>query len=110
MGHRSMASPAVAAEAALVRGARTGLTPTQVKATILASGDAKPPLMVSHDAGLTWRDAGRGLPPGFAVAISPDDPDVVLYGARNRLYLSRDGGRFWSGLAPELPEITAVAF
>jgi hypothetical protein len=78
--------------------------------TIVAVVDAKPPLMVSHDAGLTWRDAGRGLPPGRAVAISPDDPDVVLYAARNRLYLSRDGGRFWRGLAPELPEIAAVAF
>jgi photosystem II stability/assembly factor-like uncharacterized protein len=78
--------------------------------TIVAVVDAKPPLMVSHDAGLTWRDAGRGLPPGRAVAISPDDPDTVLYGARNRLYLSRDGGRFWRGLAPELPEIAAVAF
>jgi hypothetical protein len=78
--------------------------------TIVAVVDAKPPLMVSHDAGVTWRDAGRGLPPGRAVAISPDDPDTVLYGARNKLYLSRDGGRFWRGLAPELPEIAAVAF
>jgi photosystem II stability/assembly factor-like uncharacterized protein len=78
--------------------------------TIVAVVDAKPPLMISHDAGRTWRAAGRGLPPGRAVAISPDDPDVVLYGARNRLYLSRDGGRFWRGLAPELPEIAAVTF
>jgi hypothetical protein len=34
----------------------------------------------------------------------------VLYAARNRLYLSRDGGRFWRGLAPELPAIEAVSF
>jgi hypothetical protein len=78
--------------------------------TVVAVVDAKPPLMVSYDAGRTWRDAGRGLPLGRAVAISPDDPDVVLYAARNRLYLSRDGGRFWRGLAPELPEIEAVTF
>ena len=77
--------------------------------TVIAVVDAKPPLMVSHDAGRTWRAAGRGLPAGRAVAISADDPDVVLYGARNRLYLSRDGGRFWSGLALELPEIEALA-
>ena len=77
--------------------------------TIVAVVEAKPPLMVSHDAGRTWRDSGRGLPQGKAVAISPDDPDVVLYAARNRLYLSRDGGRFWQGLAPELPEITALS-
>ena len=77
--------------------------------TVIAVVDAKPPLMVSHDAGRTWRDAGRGLPAGRAVAISVDDPDVVLYAARNRLYLSRDGGRFWTGLALELPEIDAVS-
>ena len=76
--------------------------------TIVAVVDAKPPLMVSHDAGRTWRDSGRGLPPGKAVAISADDPDFVLYAARNRLYLSRDGGRFWHGLALELPAIVAV--
>jgi hypothetical protein len=78
--------------------------------TVVAVVDAKPPILVSHDAGLTWRDSGRGLPAGRAVAISSEDPDVVLYAARNRLYLSRDGGRFWRGLAPELPAIEAVSF
>lgn len=77
--------------------------------TVIAVVDAKPPLMVSYDAGRTWRDAGRGLPPGRAVAISADDPDAVLYAARNRLFLSRDGGRFWSGLALELPEIQGLS-
>ena len=71
--------------------------------------DRRPPLVVSTDAGVTWREAGGGLPRGRAVAIAPDDPDVVLYGARNRLYLSTDGGTLWRGLAPELPEIEAVA-
>jgi hypothetical protein len=41
--------------------------------------------------------------------VSADNPDVVLYAARNRLYLSRDGGRFWRSLAVELPEIDAVS-
>jgi len=77
--------------------------------TVIAVVDAKPPLMVSHDAGRTWRDSGRGLPAGRAVAISTDDPDVVLYAARNRLYLSRDGGKFWSSLALELPEIQGLS-
>jgi hypothetical protein len=44
------------------------------------------------------------------VAISPDDPDLVLYAARNRLFLSRDGGRFWRALVLELPEIEGVAW
>ena len=77
--------------------------------TVIAVVDAKPPLMVSHDAGRTWRDSGRGLPAGRAVAISTDDPDVVLYAARNRLYLSRDGGKFWSSLGLELPEIQRLS-
>jgi hypothetical protein len=41
--------------------------------------------------------------------VSEDDPDVVLYATRNRLYLSRDGGRFWRGLSLELPEIADVS-
>ena len=77
--------------------------------TIVAVVGTKPPLVVSHDSGRTWRESGRGLPAGSAVAISGEDPDVVLYAARNRLYLSRDGGRFWQGLAIELPEISEVA-
>jgi hypothetical protein len=77
--------------------------------TFVAVVDRRPPLMVSHDAGRTWRESGGGLPPGRAVAIAEDDPDLVLYGARNRLHLSTDGGRFWRALAPELPEIEAVA-
>jgi photosystem II stability/assembly factor-like uncharacterized protein len=77
--------------------------------TIVAVVGTKPPLVVSHDSGQTWRESGRGLPAGTAVAISAEDPDLVLYAARNRLYISRDGGRFWRGLALELPEIEAVS-
>ncbi len=76
--------------------------------TVVAVVDTKPPLVVSHDAGATWRESGRGLPAGRAVAVFEDDPDVVVYAARNRLYISRDGGTFWSSLAVELPEIEAV--
>ena len=79
-------------------------------ATVVAVVDRRPPLAVSHDAGSTWHEAGGGLPPGFAVAINDDNPDVMLYAARNRLYLSENGGIFWRALAPELPEIEAVAF
>jgi hypothetical protein len=76
--------------------------------TVIAVVDRRPPLALSNDAGRTWRESGGGLPPGRAVAIADDDPDYVLYAARNRLYLSTDGGRFWRSLAPELPEIEAV--
>ena len=78
--------------------------------TVVAAVDAKPPLLISYDAGSTWREAGRGLPPGRAVAISDSDPDLIVYAARNRIFLSQNGGVFWSSLAVELPEIAAAAF
>ena len=74
-------------------------------ATVFAVVDTKPPLLVSHDAGTTWRESGRGLPRGRAIAIADEDPDLAVYGARNRLFVTRDGGVFWSALAVELPEI-----
>jgi hypothetical protein len=76
--------------------------------TVVAVVDARPPMLVSHDGGLTWRESGRGLPPGRAVAVAGDDPDLLVYAARNRLFVSRDGGVFWTGLEAELPEIEAV--
>jgi hypothetical protein len=79
-------------------------------ATIVVVVDRRPPLAISNDAGRTWREAGGGLPAGFAVAIDEDNPDVMLYAGRNRLYLSENGGIFWRALVPELPEIQAVTF
>jgi photosystem II stability/assembly factor-like uncharacterized protein len=78
--------------------------------TVVAVVDRRPPLVVSHDSGQTWRETGGGLPTGFTVAVAPDQPDLILYGARNRLYVSTDGGTFWRRLEPELPDIVAAAF
>jgi hypothetical protein len=77
--------------------------------TIVAVVDRKPPLVVSHDAGITWRETGGGLPPGNAVAIADDNPDLIVYASRNRLHVSSNGGVFWRALAVELPEIEALA-
>jgi len=79
-------------------------------ATIVAVVERRPPLAISNDAGATWREAGGGLPAGFAVAIAEDDPDRMLFAARNRLYLSTDGGTFWRSLEPELPDVAGVAW
>ena len=78
--------------------------------TVVAVVERRPPLAISNDAGRTWREAGGGLPPGFAIAVHEDNPDVMLYAARNRLYLSENGGIFWRALVPELPDIDAVRF
>jgi hypothetical protein len=77
--------------------------------TIVAVVDRKPPLVVSHDAGVTWRESGGGLPAGRAIALSDDDPDLIVYASRNRLHVSTNGGVFWRALAVELPEIEAVS-
>ena len=82
----------------------------QVGGRIAAVVNRRPPLMLSDDAGRTWREAGGGLPGGIAVAIHPDDPDRLLYASESRVFLSGDGGRFWHVLDAELIEITAVAF
>jgi hypothetical protein len=78
--------------------------------TVVAVLNRRPPLAVSHDAGSSWREAGGGLPPGRAIAIASGDPDRMLYAAAHRVYVSRDGGRFWRALEPELPEIRRVAW
>jgi hypothetical protein len=79
-------------------------------ATIVAVVERRPPLAISNDGGATWREAGGGLPAGFAVAIADDDPDRMLYAARNRLYVSSNGGVFWRALSLELPDIVALAW
>ena len=78
--------------------------------TLVALVSRRPPLVVSHDSGRTWHEAGGGLPRGRAIAIDEDDPDSILFAAAHRVWLSRDGGRFWESVALDLPEIEAVAF
>jgi hypothetical protein len=78
--------------------------------TIAAVLERRPPLAISRDNGATWSEAGGGLPVGFAIAIAEDDPDRMLYAARNRLYVSVNGGVFWRALTPELPDVVAVAW
>ena len=78
--------------------------------TVVAVVERRPPLMLSNDGGATWREGGGGLPPGFAVAVADGDPDRMLYAARNRLYVSANGGVFWRSLPFELPDIDSVAW
>jgi hypothetical protein len=82
----------------------------QAGATIVCVVDRRPPLAISRDGGATWTEAGGGLPAGFAVAIADEDPDRMLYAARNRLYVSLNGGVFWRSLPFELPDIEGVGW
>jgi hypothetical protein len=78
--------------------------------TIVALVGRRPPLVVSHDAGVTWHEVGGGLPAGRAIAIDEDDPDSMLFAAEHRVWHSTNGGRFWESLVLDLPEIEAVGF
>jgi hypothetical protein len=71
--------------------------------------DRRPPLLVSHDGGVTWSERGAGLPRGRAVALG-ENPDLVLYATESRLYVSRDGGRFWRAVAIELNDLKDIAW
>jgi len=86
------------------------LAAARMGSRVVAVVDRRPPLMLSDDAGLTWREAGGGLPAGVAIAIAEDDPDTLVYASESRLFLSEDGGLFWRSLPTELIGITAVAF
>ena len=77
--------------------------------TVIVAVERRPPLLASYDAGGSWSECGAGLPRGRAVALGAN-PDDVLYAARNRLYVSRDGGRFWRAVGVELPEIVDAAW
>jgi hypothetical protein len=82
----------------------------RVGSRVVAVVARRPPLVISDDAGHTWREAGGGLPAGTAVAVVEDDPDRILFASEARLFLSEDGGLFWRALPVELIGITAVAF
>jgi hypothetical protein len=82
----------------------------RVGSRVVAVVARRPPLVISDDAGHTWREAGGGLPAGTAVAVDEDDPDRILFASEARLFLSEDGGLFWRALPVELIGITAVAF
>lgn len=77
--------------------------------TVVLLLDRRPPLMVSHDRGQTWSERGDRLPRGHAVTLG-ENPDHVLFGARNRLHVSGDGGRSWRALAVRTPGVRDVAW
>ncbi len=68
----------------------------------------------SRDDGAAWLSADAGLFVGaaLALAVSPIDPNHLLYGTDTALLRSRNGGRDWAVQAPQLfngPTL-AVAF
>ena len=86
------------------------------KVLFLTNGNGPPGstgrLLRSHDAGLTWEDAGL---PGelnstpWCVATNPADP-MLIFACTNlgQLYRTEDGGESWVKLRRELGEIRSL--
>jgi hypothetical protein len=81
-----------------------------VGSRVVAVVDRRPPLVLSDDAGMTWRETGAGLPPGAAIAIDPDAIDRLAFATDSRVWVSTSGGVFWRSVDVELHAITALAF
>jgi len=65
----------------------------------------------SRDDGVTWADAGGGLPavPVGAVAADPDRPGTVFAATDAGVWWSRDDGAAWEPLGRGLPNTPALA-
>jgi photosystem II stability/assembly factor-like uncharacterized protein len=62
------------------------------------------------DKGATWTDAGRGLPdvPVNALAIHPEDPQIIYAGTDIGMFISIDGGRTWANYNQGLPRVAVI--
>jgi photosystem II stability/assembly factor-like uncharacterized protein len=72
------------------------------------SGDFKPYLLRSGDAGKTWKSITGDLPGrGSVLAIAEDhvDPNLLFAGTEFGLFFTRDGGKKWIQLKGGLPTI-----
>jgi photosystem II stability/assembly factor-like uncharacterized protein len=68
--------------------------------------DFSPRAYVTHDAGKSWREIGRGLPEGAYVKVVREDPahPGLLYAGTSRgVHVSFDDGRRWQSLQLNLP-------
>lgn len=77
--------------------------------TIVLLLDRRPPVLVSYNSGSSWHERAAGVPIGVAIALG-DNPDQIVVATESRLYVSFDGGQFWSSLTTELEGITAVCW
>jgi photosystem II stability/assembly factor-like uncharacterized protein len=68
--------------------------------------DFRPLVLRTHDAGKTWTDISKGLPPDQFVAVVRADPvkSGLLYaGTESGVFVSLDDGGHWQSLRNNLP-------
>ena len=68
----------------------------------------------SDDGGLTWRDSGLAGQAVRALAQAPSNPDILVAGTLEGVFLTRDAGVSWQRISPassaELRNLDALAF
>jgi photosystem II stability/assembly factor-like uncharacterized protein len=57
-------------------------------------------VFISGDAGITWRESGLRAHPVRALTQAASDPDVIVAGALDGVFLSRDGAANWERVSP----------
>jgi photosystem II stability/assembly factor-like uncharacterized protein len=55
----------------------------------------------SNDGGHTWRNAGLAGQAVRALALAPSNPDILVAGTLDGVYLSRDSSKTWVRISPE---------
>ncbi|MBI1739057.1 MAG: hypothetical protein HYR58_07400 [Acidobacteria bacterium] len=55
----------------------------------------------SDDAGITWKKSGLDEHAVRALALAPSNPDILIAGALDGIYRSRDAARTWQRISPE---------
>jgi photosystem II stability/assembly factor-like uncharacterized protein len=55
---------------------------------------------ISSDSGATWRESGLGSQAVRALAQAPSDPNVLVAGALDGVFISRDAGLNWTRVTP----------
>jgi photosystem II stability/assembly factor-like uncharacterized protein len=71
-------------------------------------GDPRPYVLVTDDAGATWRTIVNGLPPDQYVHVvreDPQNPDVLYAGLEQGVWFSLDRGEHWQSLRLNMPSV-----
>lgn len=81
----------------LTHAARPGLVYAFSDSRTMGGSYMPPPLLRSNDGGQNWTPAAQGLPAVqiTAVALDPNDPDVIFLASWEHFFRSADGGVSW---------------
>jgi photosystem II stability/assembly factor-like uncharacterized protein len=74
--------------------------------SLILVGTATSGVLVSRDAGETWKQLGSGLQAGSPVNVIAQDPTRSAYvyaGTKQAFYMSHDGGEHWERRGGNLP-------